>query len=222
MKFCYDIGNKADHLTYQSREQHCNEDNKYHRNCGSENGDNVLTHRVVVCYLSTEYDQAAEPNEGNGGDQGNDSELGVGNYVREDGCGDEQHGYGKQAVRASDENILEASFTLEQGGKTPVCENEEEERNKNTDCLDQNRGISVVGVEKITLTNRLIVESDDGNKDINDSSSNRTSALVLEVPESIEGMEDQVEAVRKLLPEGSLSSRSCNLEVELCDKLAKE
>ena len=84
--------------------------------------------------LSSEEDQNTEPDKRNGRDHRDYTKLRGSNEVGKDGSGDKKQRYGEQAVRASHEDVLEASLTFKQGGQTPVCKNEEEQRNKNADA----------------------------------------------------------------------------------------
>ena len=168
-----------------------------------------------------EYQQT-QPNEGEGADEADDIDLGGNAEVGVDGYGNDQHGNGEQRVAAGHENVLEAAFALKQSGQTPVCQNEQEQGNQYAEDLRPDGSQGCEGIQQVALTDGLVVEGCDGQQDEEDRAADGASLLVLQIPEAIEGMENQVEAVGDLLTEGSLLTRGSHALVELGHPLEEQ
>ena len=175
-----------------------------------------------MCYHHTYKDQKNCPDERDGHKKICDVELFLEREVSINGTRNNQKNERKQRISTCNEDILEAAFTVKQGCKTPVCNYPQEERYKYTHCLCEDGGVGFVGIYKVAGADCLIEEGNNGYNYVNDSCSERTSLFMLEVPESIEGMEDEVEAIEKLLCEGSLAACSCSSLVDLCSLLKEE
>ena len=101
-----------------------------------------------------------------------------------------------ESVAGCNEDILHASFAFKQSRKAPVCNYPKEQRCK----YGGNRAHDVecsgrTGAEDVTLTDGVVVICKDGNDEDNECTSCGAALFMLQIPESVERMEDNMERI---------------------------